>query len=98
MYAGPAVTNLPAAAGAYRRGTVIAGQCRARRGVLIRLCRMTPRPPAAATYAIDRDVADRWHIRRHGFHGTSHQYVSERAAAFLGRPLDGLNSDCAASG
>lgn len=48
-------------------------------------------PPAAATYAIDRDVADRWHIRRYGFHGTSHQYVSERAAAFLGRPLDGLN-------
>lgn len=48
-------------------------------------------PPAAATYAIDRDVADRWHIRRYGFHGTSHQYASERAAAFLGRPLDGLN-------
>jgi acetate kinase len=48
-------------------------------------------PPAAATYAIDRDIAERWHIRRYGFHGTSHQYVSEQAAAFLGRPLAELN-------
>jgi acetate kinase len=44
-------------------------------------------PPAAATYAIDRDIAERWHIRRYGFHGTSHQYVSEQAAVFLDRPL-----------
>jgi acetate kinase len=44
-------------------------------------------PPAAATYAIDRDIAERWHIRRYGFHGTSHQYVSEQAAAFLDVPL-----------
>jgi acetate kinase len=48
-------------------------------------------PPAAATYAIDRDIADRWHIRRYGFHGTSHQYVSEQAAVFLGVPLDTLS-------
>ena len=41
-------------------------------------------PPAAATYAIDRDIATQWHIRRYGFHGTSHQYVSEQTAAFLG--------------
>ncbi|OBK48561.1 acetate kinase [Mycobacterium sp. 1081908.1] len=47
-------------------------------------------PPAAATYAIDREVAERWQIRRYGFHGTSHRYVSERAAAFLDRPLGGL--------
>ena len=32
-----------------------------------------------------------WHIRRYGFHGTSHQYVSEQAAAFLGVPLESLN-------
>lgn len=44
-------------------------------------------PPAAATYAIDRGLAERWQIRRYGFHGTSHRYVSEQAAAFLGRPL-----------
>jgi acetate kinase len=48
-------------------------------------------PPAAATYAIDRDIAQQWHIRRYGFHGTSHQYVSEQAAAYLGEPLDSLN-------
>lgn len=42
-------------------------------------------PPAAATYALDREVARRWSVRRYGFHGTSHQYVSERAAELLGR-------------
>jgi acetate kinase len=47
-------------------------------------------PPAAATYAIDRAVAERFRIRRYGFHGTSHRYVSEQAADFLGRPLGGL--------
>lgn len=47
-------------------------------------------PPAAATYAIDRDLAQRYQIRRYGFHGTSHRYVSEQAAAFLDRPLGGL--------
>ncbi|WP_163720181.1 acetate kinase [Mycolicibacterium psychrotolerans] len=41
-------------------------------------------PPAAATYAIDSEIAERWHIRRYGFHGTSHQYVSEQAAEFMG--------------
>ena len=47
-------------------------------------------PVAAATYAIDRDIAQQWHIRRYGFHGTSHQYVSEQAAEFLGVPLESL--------
>ena len=48
-------------------------------------------PAAAATYAIDRVLAQRWQIRRYGFHGTSHRYVSEQAAAFLGTPLESLN-------
>lgn len=48
-------------------------------------------PAAAAEYAIDRDVAEQWHIRRYGFHGTSHQYVSELAAQFLGLPLESVN-------
>jgi acetate kinase len=48
-------------------------------------------PAAAATYAIDRELAEKWHIRRYGFHGTSHRYVSEHAAAFLGRPWEKLN-------
>ncbi|WP_319455643.1 MULTISPECIES: acetate kinase [unclassified Mycobacterium] len=48
-------------------------------------------PPAAATYAIDRDVSAQWHIRRYGFHGTSHQYVSEQAAEYLQAPLESLS-------
>jgi acetate kinase len=48
-------------------------------------------PAAAATYAIDRELAEKWHIRRYGFHGTSHRYVSEQAAAFLERPSGELN-------
>ena len=47
-------------------------------------------PPAASTYAIDSALAERWQIRRYGFHGTSHRYVSEQAAAFLGRPRASL--------
>lgn len=48
-------------------------------------------PAAAATYAMNRELAERWQIRRYGFHGTSHRYVGERAAEFLGRPLNGVN-------
>ncbi|MCB0949908.1 MAG: acetate kinase [Mycobacterium sp.] len=48
-------------------------------------------PPAAATYAIDHEIAAQWRIRRYGFHGTSHQYVSEQAATFLGVPLASLS-------
>jgi acetate kinase len=42
-------------------------------------------PEAAARYAIDTEVADRFGIRRYGFHGTSHAYVSAAAAELLGR-------------
>ncbi|REJ05899.1 acetate kinase [Microbacterium bovistercoris] len=42
-------------------------------------------PPAAYTYAIDAELAHAHRVRRYGFHGTSHKYVSEQAAAFLGR-------------
>ena len=48
-------------------------------------------PAAAATYAIDRELAQTWHIRRYGFHGTSHRYVSQQAAAFLYQPWEKLN-------
>jgi acetate kinase len=48
-------------------------------------------PAAASTYAIDRDIAAQWRIRRYGFHGTSHQYVSEQAAEFLDVPLGSLS-------
>ncbi|WFE26936.1 acetate kinase [Solwaraspora sp. WMMD791] len=42
-------------------------------------------PPEQASYAIDTDTAQRYGIRRYGFHGTSHAYVSRRTAALLGR-------------
>ncbi|QAY70146.1 acetate/propionate family kinase [Xylanimonas protaetiae] len=42
-------------------------------------------PPAAYTYAIDADVAAEHQVRRYGFHGTSHQYVSAKVAEVLGR-------------
>ncbi|MBO0899722.1 acetate kinase [Cellulomonas sp. zg-ZUI222] len=48
-------------------------------------------PEAAATYAIDEDVATRYRVRRYGAHGTSHQYVSQQVAQILGRPLEDLN-------
>lgn len=49
-------------------------------------------PPEAYTYAIDTQIAAKYKVRRYGFHGTSHQYVSEEAAKFLGRPLDSLKT------
>lgn len=48
-------------------------------------------PESAATYAIDRGVAGLHAIRRYGFHGTSHEYVSGQVAAFLERPYDQLH-------
>lgn len=48
-------------------------------------------PDTAATYAIDRELAARWGIRRYGFHGTSHEYVSRQAAQFLGVAVESVN-------
>ncbi|NNC13787.1 acetate kinase [Planctomonas sp. JC2975] len=47
-------------------------------------------PPDAYTYALDASLAERYRIRRYGFHGTSHKFVSEAAAQFLQRPLADL--------
>jgi acetate kinase len=44
-------------------------------------------PAAAYTYAIDRTVALEHRIRRYGFHGTSHKYVTAKAAEVLGKPV-----------
>ncbi|MER7073523.1 acetate kinase [Terrabacter sp. NPDC000476] len=44
-------------------------------------------PEAASTYAVPRDLARRHAIRRYGFHGTSHEFVSRATADLLGRPL-----------
>ncbi len=41
-------------------------------------------PPAAATFALPAQWRERWTLRRYGFHGLSHAYVSRRSAALLG--------------
>jgi len=48
-------------------------------------------PPRAYRYAVPQEWYTRYGVRRYGFHGTSHRFVSERAAALLGRPLAELN-------
>lgn len=51
----------------------------------------TTMPEHAARYAIDVGTADAHRIRRYGFHGTSHAYVSRRTAELLGRPVSDVN-------
>jgi acetate kinase len=48
-------------------------------------------PAAAATYAIPRDMAAKYRIKKYGFHGTSHRYVSRAAAELVGRDVSELN-------
>jgi acetate kinase len=48
-------------------------------------------PEAAYTYAVPRAWRERHSVRRYGFHGTSHRYVSRRAAEFLGRAVEEVN-------
>ena len=48
-------------------------------------------PASAYTYAIDRTVAADYQVRRYGFHGTSHSFVSRRVAEVLERPYESLN-------
>ncbi|MGW5677209.1 acetate kinase [Streptomyces sp. NPDC003860] len=45
----------------------------------------TTMPESAARYAIDVETADAHRIRRYGFHGTSHAYVSRETAKLLGK-------------
>jgi acetate kinase len=47
-------------------------------------------PDYAYMYALPYDYYEKDHIRKYGFHGTSHNYVSQRAAAMLGKPLGEL--------
>ena len=41
-------------------------------------------PPKAYMYGVPYEYYERLHVRRYGFHGTSHRYVSKRACEFLG--------------
>ena len=47
-------------------------------------------PPHAFRYAVPEEWYRRYGVRRYGFHGISHRFVSEQAAAVLGRPLGEL--------
>ena len=47
-------------------------------------------PPVAYTYAIPYEYYEKDKVRRYGFHGTSHKYVSQRAAAMLGKKPEEL--------
>jgi acetate kinase len=44
-------------------------------------------PPSAYHYAVPEALLEDYGVRRYGFHGTSHAYVSRRAAAALGRDV-----------
>lgn len=47
-------------------------------------------PEKAYRYALPSEFLEKYGIRRYGFHGTSHQYVSRAAALFLKRPYESL--------
>ncbi|MBT1003366.1 acetate kinase [Paenarthrobacter sp. DKR-5] len=49
-------------------------------------------PEHAWRYAVPDELYRRFGIRRYGFHGTSHEYVSRKAAAFLGTPLEDFDA------
>ncbi|MFY1678912.1 acetate/propionate family kinase [Streptomyces sp. WMMC905] len=48
-------------------------------------------PESAARYAIDTETADAHRVRRYGFHGTSHAYVSRTAARLVGKAPEETN-------
>ncbi|MEV5510735.1 acetate kinase [Streptomyces orinoci] len=51
----------------------------------------TTMPEHAARYAIDVATADAYRVRRYGFHGTSHAYVSRKTAELLGKDPSEVN-------
>ena len=48
-------------------------------------------PDCAAMYAIDPKYYKKMGIRKYGFHGTSHKFITAEAAKFLRKPLDRVN-------
>lgn len=47
-------------------------------------------PPMAYMYAVPYEYFEKYGIRRYGFHGTSHQYVSQRCADFMHQDISKL--------
>lgn len=50
----------------------------------------TTLPPKAYMYPLPYELYEKYAIRKYGAHGTSHRYISERAAAVLDEPLEDL--------
>ncbi|MGQ0419683.1 acetate kinase, partial [Bacillus sp. HC-Mk] len=48
-------------------------------------------PESAFLYSLPYEYYEKFGIRKYGFHGTSHKYVTERAAELLGRPIESLS-------
>ncbi|MBI4860225.1 MAG: acetate kinase [Candidatus Riflebacteria bacterium] len=48
-------------------------------------------PPASYTYAVPYEWYEKHGVRRYGFHGTSHLYVSKRASVLIGKPPSQCN-------
>lgn len=48
-------------------------------------------PEAAFLYPLPYEAYEKFRVRRYGFHGTSHRYVTRKAAEFLGKPVDKVN-------
>ncbi|MDO5645736.1 MAG: acetate kinase [Dermabacter sp.] len=44
----------------------------------------TALPAAAATYALNKEIAEKYAVRRYGAHGTSHAYISQHVPDFIG--------------
>ena len=49
-------------------------------------------PEKAYLYGLPYEYYEKYKVRRYGFHGTSHSYVSKRTAEVLGRPYDSLKT------
>lgn len=49
-------------------------------------------PEYAYLYAIPYELYEKYDVRKYGFHGTSHKYVTEQAARFMGIRLDSFNA------
>lgn len=48
-------------------------------------------PPTAHRYAVPNEWYHKYHVRKYGFHGTSHKYVTLRAAEIFDKPVDEIN-------
>ena len=49
-------------------------------------------PEKAYMYGLPYEYYEKYKVRRYGFHGTSHSFVSKRAAEVMGRPYDALKT------